>query len=143
MQRLEEEDALQAKFWKVHIVLMLSFNLIPFQGGRIEKKCSTKFHISLPHVGKVDDGANHIKLESIQNIEIICQLERWDFEKPTTLRCFVGCGHCQHPDLCITRILAAPCPKHSQACETKIAQTGESMWLGEWIGYAEEMMWLL
>ena len=33
MPRLEEEDALQAKFSKVHIVLMLSFNLMPFQGG--------------------------------------------------------------------------------------------------------------
>ena len=31
--RLEEEDALQAKFSKVRIVLMLSFNLMPFQGG--------------------------------------------------------------------------------------------------------------
>ena len=30
MPRLEEEDALQAKFSKVHIVLMLSFNLVPF-----------------------------------------------------------------------------------------------------------------
>ena len=38
MPRLVEEDALQAKFSKVHIVLMLSFNLMSFQGGWIGKK---------------------------------------------------------------------------------------------------------
>ena len=42
-----------------------------------KKKLKDKIpHTLLRYAGKVDDDANQIKLDFLQNIEIICQLER-------------------------------------------------------------------